>query len=386
MKKCLQSIRRVSVAAVGFLCAGSAIADVNVGVILSQTGSAAAIGISQKATMAKWPTEVAGQKLNYILLDDASDPTSAALAAKKLTLESKVDAIIGPSLTPTSMAALQVIGDTQTPMISLAGGSSVIVPQEGPKKWAFKMPPGEDISITALLKHMKKNGIHRLAMFAVSNPLGETCLDVVKKLAPEYGVELVDVERFNATDTGVASQAIKAMGAKPDAVFIVAANTPALLPQIDLKNKGYKGQIYQFQSAANAEFLRLGGKDVEGTVLSGSPLLVATQLPKDHPVKNMALAYVKLFEQPGATGASSIFAPLTWDAINLLQKALPKAIKQATPGTPEFRKALRDSIESTKGLVLSQGVHSMSETDHSGADHHSQVLIKIAEGKWQYID
>ena len=56
--------------------ATSALADITVGVTLSTTGPAASLGIPEKNTIALLPTSIGGQKVNYIVLDDATDPTA----------------------------------------------------------------------------------------------------------------------------------------------------------------------------------------------------------------------------------------------------------------------------------------------------------------------
>ena len=58
---------------------------------------------------------------------------------------------------------------------------------------------------------------------------------------------------------------------------------------------------------ANNDFLRVGGKDVEGTFLPSGPVLVATQLPADHPVKKSALDYVAKYEAAFGKGSVSTF-------------------------------------------------------------------------------
>ena len=66
---------------------GSAWADINVGVVLSATGPAASLGIPEKNTIALMPQTIGGQKINYIILDDASDTTSAVANTRKLIAE-----------------------------------------------------------------------------------------------------------------------------------------------------------------------------------------------------------------------------------------------------------------------------------------------------------
>lgn len=362
-------------------------ADVNVGVILSLTGPAASLGIPAQQTIEMWPETIGGQKLVVTILDDASDPTSATLAARKLTTRNNVDILIGPSITATALAVLEVAGETKTPMITMSGGGAVVIPQEGPRKWAFKMPPSEEIQLNVIFNRMKKRGEKTLTIVAAKDGYGQVFIDEATKLAPAAGIEIVSVERFASNDTSFVSQALKIKGKKPDAVFIAASGTPAAMPQIELKKVGYTGTQYQTQAVANNDYLRVGGKAVEDTFMSVSPILVAEQLPETSIVKPVALNYVKKVKDKHGMGALSLFGGTAWDANLLLEHVVPLAMKSAKPGTPEFRSALRDALENDiKNLVLAEGVYTMSPKNHNGADERSQVLVEVKNGGWKFVD
>lgn len=377
-------------AAVAAACAvattAPAAADMNIGVVLSLTGAGASLGIPAKNTVAMWPKEIGGQKVNVTILDDGSDPTAATVAARKLITEQKVDVLVGSSITPTSLAVVQVAGETETPVIALAGSNALVLPADGPRRWSFKTVPAEEVQLKPVYDHMKKLGKKTLAVVAVSNAYGQTFLDVVQKTAPAVGIQVVAVERFQATDTSFVAQSLKILGAKPDAVFIAAAGTPAAMPQIELKNRGYAGLMIQTQAVANNDYLRIGGANVNGTIMPVSPLLVVEQLPASNPVKAVATTYVNQYEAAHGPGSRTLFGGMAWDAYLLLDAAVPTAAKGNAPGTPAFRKALRDTLEKTKDLVLTEGVYTLSPTDHNGADQRSQVLVTIEAGKWKYVE
>lgn len=380
----MRTLKSLCVAVALALGSTSALAEVNVGVILSQTGPGASLGIPARQTVSLWPTEIAGEALKVTVMDDRSDPTAAATAARQLMEDRKVDIIIGPSITPTSLSALQAAGEGKTPIFTLAGGKSIVEPLEGARTWAFKMPPDEGIPVSILLEHMKSQGYKRLGIVAVANSYGEVFAEVMRQMAPEYGVEVIGTESFNPTDTSFVAQSLKLMAAQPDAIFIAAVGTPGAMPHVELVRRGYKGQIYQTQAIANNDFLRIGGKEVEGALFAVSPLLVAEQLPDDNPVKAVATDYIQRYEAVHGEGSRSLFGAMAWDAMAFLEDALPKALEKAQPGTPEFRAALRDALQSTNELVVSQGVYSMSPTNHNGADQRSQVLVRIENGGWKY--
>ncbi len=360
-------------------------ADINVGVTLSATGPAASLGIPEKNTFALLPTTIAGQKVNYILLDDASDTTTAVKNTRKLLAEDKVDVIIGSTITPNSLAMIDVVAEAETPMIAMAASARIIDPMDAKRYWVFKTPQNDAQMATAIVEHMTNNNVKTVAYIGFADAYGEGWWNEFSKIAEARKIQIVGNERFNRSDTSVTGQVLKILSAKPDAVLVGGAGTPAALPQKSLKEKGYKGMMYQTHGVANADFLRVCGKDCEGTFLPAGPVLVAVQLPDSNPVKKVALDYVNKYEAAHGKGSVSTFGAHAWDAGKLLSNAVPQALKKAQPGTPEFRKALRDSLEATKNLTAAHGVFNMSPQDHLGFDQRSRVMVEIVDGNWQLV-
>ncbi len=357
-------------------------ADINVGISLSSTGPAAALGIPEANTVSILPDTIAGEKVNYIVLDDATDASQAGRNARKLVSEDKVDILIGSSATPTSAAIAEIANETQTPQITMAPAA---LPADK-NKWVFRSPQHFRVMAEGLIEHMKKAGVKTLGFIGYADSYGESWLTDMKAAAEAAGIELKDVERFNRTDTSVTGQAIKLVSAKPDAILVVASGTPSVLPQITLQERGYKGQIYQTHGTATKEFMRVGGKAVEGTILPVGPVVVAEQLPDSHPSKKVGLEYTKLYEDKYGKGSLSSFGAHLYDSFKLLEAAVPKALDSAKPGTPEFRAALRDALENSKEVVGAHGVFNMTPTDHFGHDSRARVLIEVKDGDWSLID
>lgn len=361
------------------------LAQVKVGVTLATTGPAASLGIPERNTVALLPTEVAGQKIEYIILDDATDTTQAVKNARKLISEDKVDVVIGTSVTPGSLAMIDVAAESKVPMISVAASARIVDPMDDKRKWVFKTPQNDALMATALADAMKKKGYKTLGFIGFADAYGDGWLAVMKEAAEKQGIKIDAVEKYARTDTSVTGQVLKLLAAKPDAVLIAGAGTPAALPQKELVARGYKGQIYQTHGSANNDFLRVCGKDCEGTLLPAGPMLVAAQMPDSNPVKKSALDYVQKYEAANGPGSISTFGGHMWDAGQLVVAALPAALKTgAKPGTPEFRVAMRDAIENIKNLPVSHGVFNMSPTDHAGFDERARVIVKIEGGKWVY--
>ncbi|MCX4171491.1 MULTISPECIES: ABC transporter substrate-binding protein [Paraburkholderia] len=361
-----------------------AFAQVKIGLVLSLTGPAASLGIPARDTTTLLPKQIGGQSVEYIVLDDASDTTQAVQDTKKLISENHVDAIIGSSITPNSLAMIDVVADGETPMISLASSAKIIEPVDAKRHWVFKTPQTDAMMASAIAAHASTHGVKTIAFIGQADALGETFYTEVAKFAQLHHIDVVASERFNRTDPSVTGQVLKILATHPDAVVVGAAGTPAALPPKTLRERGYKGLIYHNHGVGNNDFLRVCGADCNGTFLPASPVLVAAQLPADHPAKRLALDYIARFEALRGPGSVSAFGSYTWDAGMLLSNAVPIALKVAAPGTPEFRGALRDALEATRGLSDTNGVVNMSATDHLGLDQRARVMVEIKNAKWVY--
>mgnify|MGYP000913900801 FL=1 len=369
---------------IGALFAGTSHAQVKIGVVSSSTGPIAMVGIPQKNTVPLMPTKAGGQSIRYIPLDDGSDPTASVVAIKKLISEENVDAIIGPSGSPNAMGAIQFIAEAGVPLLAPVGTAAVVLPMNEQKKWVFKTTQNDGLIASALLEHMAKTGVKTVGFIGTADPYGENWGKVFAEGAAKKGIRIVADERFQRQDTSVTAQALKVIAARPDVVLIAAPGSPAVLPQLALVDRGYKGKFYQTHGAALPDFLKLGGKKVEGTILAASLMLVLDQVPDSHPSKKIAKGYMAAYEKTyGATPAT--FGGNMYDAGLLLEKAIPLALAKGKPGTPEFRSALRDALEQTRELAATQGVYNMTPADHSGFDERGRELITVSNGTWTLL-
>ncbi len=376
-------LKQVLLAALAACASVAALADINVGVVVSATGPAASLGIPEKNTIALMPKTIAGQKINYIVLDDASDTTAAVSNTRKLIAENKVDLIMGSTITPNSLAMIDAVSEAKTPMISFAASAAIVEPVDAKKRWVFKTPQNDIMMSLAIAEHMANHGVQTVAFIGFSDAYGEGWAREFAKAADLKKLKIVANERYARNDTSVTGQVLKILAAKPDAVLVAGSGTPAALPQKTLKERGYAGKMYQTHGVANADFLRVCGKDCEGTFLPAGPVLVADQLPATNPVKKSAMAYITAYEGAHGKGSVSTFGGHAWDAGLLMAAAVPVALKKAQPGTPEFRAALRDALEGVKELPGAHGIFNMSPNDHLGLDQRARVMVRIENGGWK---
>lgn len=373
----------------GMLLAGYAAfvqADIKIGVTLCTTGPAASLGIPVKKGLELLPRTIAGENIQWIILDDATDPTAASKNARKLVSEENVDLLVGSNVTPNSLAVLEVAAESQTPAIPIAGASVLVTPMDAKRRWMFKIPQNESLMAKAIFDHMNRNGVKTAAYIGFNDGYGESWWKEAQSAADAVGIKLVVSERFGKTDTSVTGQTLKILAAKPDAVLIGGAGTPAALPQVALKQRGYGGKIYQTHGVANADFLRVGGKDVEGAFLPVGPVQVLEQLPDSHPAQKPGKEFVHAYEAKNGPGTANGFGAYSWDLGIWLKAVIPVALKSAKPGTKEFRAALRDALEEMKGVVGSHGVYNLSPADHNGLDERGRVMVTIQDGKWKLVE
>jgi branched-chain amino acid transport system substrate-binding protein len=357
-------------------------ADVTVGVSISLTGPTSALGIPTKNGIALWPKEIAGEKLNVIVLDDATDPTKGVQNTRKFISEDHVDVVVGSVTTPVAIAMADVCAEGKTPQLMLSPANL------GPGKdaWSFRMPQSTAVMAIPIVDYWKKTGVKTYGFLGYSDGYGEAWLTDIKPLAEKAGIKLVDVERFARSDTSVTGQALKLVSANPDAILVVASGSGAAMPHKGLVERGYpKAKIFQTHGAATMDLIRIGGADVEGSFVSSGPAVVADKLPDSNASKQLGMRYISEFEKAYGKGTANQFGAHAFDVVIVLQKAVPIALKKGKPGTAEFRAALKEAFETMGRTPVSQGVLHWTATDHFGYTPETGVLLRVSGGDWQVV-
>ena len=354
-------------------------ADINIGISLPLTGPASGLGIPMKNYFALFPSTIAGEKINLIILDDATDPTKAAVNAKRFVTEDKVDIIMGSAATPAAIAMADVAMESGT--VQLAFSPAQLPP--GKDAWTFRLPQSNAVMAHPMVEHMKKQGVKTVGFLGYTDAYGEGWLKDFTPEAEKAGIKVVLVERFARPDTSVTAQALKLSSANPDAVLIVASGSGAAMPHLAMVERGYKGKIYQTHAAASRDLLRLGGKAVEGAFVVSGPAVIAEQLSDSHPSKKQAIDFVQKYEKAYGAGSRNQFAGHAYDTLIVLEKVIPVALKKAKPGTKEFRAAIKDALEGMGRTVFAHGVMNWSPTDHWGFTNETGVMLKVVNNDWK---
>jgi branched-chain amino acid transport system substrate-binding protein len=366
--------------ATGLALSVQASAEIKIGVIASTTGPGASLGIPYRSVYTNLPPQIAGQPVKFVILDDGSDPSTSVKNARKLIDEEKVDVILGPTFTPGCLAVSDVAVEAKIAMICLA---PVVVP---PAKlpWVYSVPQSVPVMIAGVVEHLKANGGKTIGYIGFADGWGDLVLRALEATAGPAGIKIVATERYNRPDTSVNAQVLKLMAAKPDAVLVGGSGTPATTPHIALKERGFAGTIYHTHGVIGADFIRVGGKAVEGTVAPTGPLMVAEQLPDSNPIKKVAVDFFAKLT-PAYPQVRNAFSGYSYDAFLLVQAAVPGAEAKAKAGTPQFRQALRDALEASKEVVGTHAVYTMSATNHNGVDQRARVLVRVEGGQWKLL-
>ena len=330
-----------------------------------------------------WPSTVAGEKLNVIILDDATDPTQGVKNARRFISEDHVDLILGSAATPIAVAMAPIAAEGQTVQLTL----SPIPPlPDGKDAWSFRLPQSTAVMAIPIVDYWKKIGVKTFGFLGYTDSYGESWLADITSQAEKAGIKRIDVERFARSDTSVTGQALKLVQANPDAILVAASGSGAAMPHRGLVERGYpRTKIFQTHGAASLDLIRVGGKDVEGSFVSSGPATVADLLPDSNPSKAIGMKYLTEYDKAYGPKTANQFGAHGYDAYLVLQRIVPEALKKGKPGTAEFRAALKTALETTGRLPVSQGVLNYTPTDHFGFTPDTGVLLTIDNGAWKLV-
>lgn len=363
---------------------GARAADLKVGFITSLSGPVSSLGIPyQKGIQAAaaFKPEVAGRKIQMVQLDDASDPSIAARNARKLIDEDKVDVIIGTAGSPGALAIAAVARETRTPLISTANAS--LPGEDG--AWMVTVPQPAPLMVSAVVERMQRDKVKTVGYIGFSDAWGDLVYDALMKVAPQTGIKVLTNERYARADQSVTGQVLKIVAARPDAVLTGTSGTPGALPYLALAERGYKGGLYGTPALINPDFVRVGGKAVNGLLASTGPVIVAEQLPESNPIRKVSMDFRAAYEKANGQPPNDAFSAYSFDAWLIFVDAAQRALKKTEPGTPEFRLALRDAIVTTRELVGTHGVYNYKPGERYGSDERSRVIVRLENGKWVLV-
>lgn len=379
----MRSFLTTAAAAALVALAAPALAEIRIGASISATGPAAFLGDPELKTLEMLVEDlnarggINGEEIRLIAYDDGGDPNKARTFATRLIEDDEVVAIIGGTTTGTTMSILAVAEEAEIPFISLAGAIDIIDPV---KPFTFKTPHTDRMACQKIFEDMQKRGISRIGMISGTDGFGASMQAQCKKVAPDYGIEILADETYDPRDADMTAQLTKIKGTPG----VQAVLNPGFGQGPSIVTRNYRQlaielPLYQSHGVASDGFIELAGVEAtEGVRLPGTALLVAELLAEDDPQKPVVDAYKAMFESRTGTPVST-FGGYAHDAFLILTDAIARA------GSTEPR-AIRDAIEATSGLAGTTGVYSFSPEDHLGLDLSAFRMLEIRGGKWTLID
>lgn len=359
--------------AAGMVVSPASAEDLKVGISGTFTGPNATNGIPYRNAAEIFPDTLGGLPVQWIVLDDATDPTTAVKNARKFVDEDDVDIILGSTSSVTTAAMIDVADEAETPLIALA---PIRIPEDK-SAWVFNLAQPVPIMVSAIVEDMKKKGLKTVAFLGFADGWGDLNWNALQEVAADEGIEVIAGERFNRTDTSVTAQALKVMAAGPDAVFVGGAGTAAALPHVTLRDQGFEGPIYHTHGTVTKKFIEAAGPSAQGALMPTGPMVAAEGLPDDNPIKAVSLDFISKYEGKWGEGSANPLAGYAWDAMLLVDAAAEKASQSAEPGTQEFRTALRDALQSGTEVAGTNAVYAFTPDDHYGVDERSRVLVVV---------
>ena len=382
VKQIARGILRV--VGVGLLVAtATAVAQepIRIGAFLSVTGPAAFLGDPEQKTLEMYVERInaaggiGGRKLQLTVYDDAGDAEKARTFAKRLIEQDKVDVIVGGSTTGTTMAAVPLVEQAQTPFISLAGAVVIVEPA---KRWVFKTPHTDRMACEKVFTDMQARKLTKLALISGTGGFDKSMRGECLKVAPKYSVEVVADESYGAADTDMTAQLTKIRGT-PGVQAVLNAGFgqgPAIVTR-NYRQLGLTMPLYQSHGVASKEYVKLSGEAAEGVRLPAAALLVADILPESNPQKRVVVAYRNDYEARYKSDVST-FGGHAYDGLMLAVDAIKRA-----GGTDKAK--VRDALEATRGYVGTGGIVNMSASDHMGLDLTAFQMLEVQKGNWVVI-
>lgn len=381
----MKSSMAAAIVAASLALAGAAQAQVTVGFVTSQSGPASSIGVLYDKGMkagVEYANTIGDEKVKLIQLDDSSDPSTATRNARKLIEENKVDILIGTATAASSNAMVAVANELKVPLLAISPIS--VAPSDTGERWGLCIPQPPDLMVKVVVDRMKRDGVKNFAYIGFVDAWGDLVYNGAKKPAEADGLKILTNERYSRTDTSVMGQVLKMMTTKPDAVLLGGAATQGALPALTLAERGYKGPLYGTPALLNTDFIRVGGKAVEGVQVSAGPVIVAEQLPDDHFSKKISMAFRDAYQKANGAPPTDGFSAYSFDSWLIFMDAAKRAMGKAKPGTPEYRVALKNALFETKELVGTHAVYTFKPGDSYGVDERSLVLVRLKDGQWKY--
>lgn len=354
---------------------------IRIGSFLSVTGQGAFLGDPSKKTLEMVVGDinarggVDGRKIELVVYDTGTSAKEATTFVKRLIEQDKVDLIIGGNTTGETMAVAQQVEQAGVPLIALAGGTPVVEPV---KKWIFKTPHTDRLSVSRVFQHVRKSGKTKVGLLSGSGGYDKSCRDNALVLAKPAGIELVADETHGTGDSDMTAQLTKIRAAKAEALLYCGFGTPTSIVAKNQRQLGFDIPAYQTIGSASEKFIEGAAGGAEGSLVTASPIIFADQLPPTDRQKTVASALSAEY-RTRMKAEPDLYVGYAYDAMSLAVDAIRRA-----GGTDKAK--LREALEKTRDFIGVTGIYTMSATDHMGLDESSLRIVQVKNGKFVLVD
>jgi branched-chain amino acid transport system substrate-binding protein len=353
-----------------------------VGAVVSATGRTSFLGDPEKKTAEMIAEEINaagginGQELELIVYDTEGDATKANLFVKKLITQDKVCAVIGPSLSGTSLAVVPLAAKYKTPLISMAASYKITWDEkkDKPRYWVFKTPQTDTMAVEAIYTHLKARRISNIAIMSVTSGFGASGRQELIRLAPQYMMNIVADEKYGPKDTDMMVQLTKIKGEAPEAIVNWSVGPTQVVVLRNWKDLGMTGiPFYQSHGFGSRKNIELAAGAAEGVFCPLGAVNVAELLPDGHPQKYVTMKYLYDYKANYNEPLSS-FGGHAWDAMYLVIGALKEV------GCDKAK--IRNYLENKKHFVGQHGVFNYWPDDHIGLSKEAFLMVVVKDGDW----
>jgi branched-chain amino acid transport system substrate-binding protein len=360
------------------------------GMALDLTGVVGSIGTAEKRGFDYMLDKVNaaggvnGRKLKAIVYDSQCIAVNDVKNAKRLIEVDKVTILTGFTNIQGVFGVFPLVGEAKIPFIM--GTPVLATGTPPPNPWVFTVVPDQAMGSTPILvNNLADRGCTKIAFIYVDFIFGQTGLKWFQDTMQKRGLKPAAIEKYamNAVEMDSQVARIKASGA--DGIIITGGPADVVQVVKTAHNLGFTGKIAAEYAVVSPEFLKLGGKEIEGLVSSSLRAIAAPDLAPDDPQKKIAMEMYSFYTKK--YGDMSLYAAHAWDQISIIVDGLKKVDPKLDPSKPEdvvkIRTQLRDGVEQIKGLVGQNGIFNYSPTDHIGLKLGCYVPVVVKGGEWK---
>ena len=326
--------------------------------------------------------EVDGKKLQLELVvkDDAADASTAVTQYN--TMVDDIDAVLGATITGTSIALSEQCNADGMPMVTPSGtGDRITYDNDKLKSTVFRTCFIDSYQGTILAKFAKDKNAKRAVLFQCSgSDYSKGIANAFAAGASEYGYTVVETLTYDdlaALKTSMATFTTKTLAALPDIVVVPDYTDEVRTVVAALRTAGYEGVI-------------CGGDGWDG-VTEGYDhpayfvnTFYATAIYPNDTTEKVAQFYAKYkaafndssydFYRNGHSEVPSMFAALAYDAVYLYAEAFKKA---GSTDNAEVVKAL-------KAITFEGVTGSLTFDSKNNPQKSAPILTFKADGSLEY--